>query len=68
MTCVEAFDSNHVSWHDQPYIMKTYFGMKNPPVNLAGIAIGDGTIGAEGEFAYMPTVTTYAYYNRVTRV
>ena len=25
--------------------MKTYFGTKNPPVRIAGIAIGDGTLG-----------------------
>lgn len=40
----------------QPYITKTYFGLKNPPVKLAKIAIGDGTIGSGWEFEILPTV------------
>ena len=40
----------------QPYIMKTYFGMTNPPVKLAKVAIGDGTLGSFVEFEYLPTV------------
>lgn len=30
-----------------PYIAKTLFGMTQPPVRLAKIAIGDGTLGSE---------------------
>ena len=36
--------------------MKTYFGMPNPPVNIAKFAIGDGTIGSLLTFEYVPTV------------
>jgi carboxypeptidase D len=34
----------------QPYIVKTYFGMTDPPVNLAKVAIGDGTIGSNAVY------------------
>ena len=48
-------------WGDvqQPYITKAYFGMKNPPVKLGGIAIGDGAIGSFQESTLMPIV--YAF-------
>ena len=36
--------------------MKTYFGMANPPVNIAKFAIGDGTVGSTVVFEYVPTV------------
>ncbi|PSR72472.1 hypothetical protein PHLCEN_2v11686 [Hermanssonia centrifuga] len=39
-----------------PYITKAYFGSPDPPVNLAKIVIGDGTIGSEVEFEVMPVV------------
>lgn len=42
----------------QPYIMKTYFGLANPPVNIAKFAIGDGTVGSGLTFEYVPTVST----------
>ncbi|RPD59090.1 alpha/beta-hydrolase [Lentinus tigrinus ALCF2SS1-7] len=45
-----------------PYIMKTYFGMTNPPVNIAKFAIGDGTVGSEVVFEYVPTLTTIETY------
>ena len=40
----------------QPYITKTYFGWKEPPVNLAKIAIGDGALGNDWEIEVLPTV------------
>lgn len=40
----------------QPYITKTYFGMANPPVHLAKIAIGDGTPGTFTVFNQLPAV------------
>ena len=36
--------------------MKTYFGMENPPVQIARFAIGDGTMGSGVVFEYVPTV------------
>ncbi|KAF7795041.1 hypothetical protein EIP86_006185 [Pleurotus ostreatoroseus] len=46
----------------KPYITKTYFGLKNPPVKLAKIAIGDGTLGNGFEFEVMPTLTVIETY------
>ncbi|OJT09784.1 Vitellogenic carboxypeptidase [Trametes pubescens] len=40
-----------------PYIMKTYFGLTDPPVNIAKFAIGDGTIGSEAVFEILPTAS-----------
>ena len=40
----------------QPYIAKAYFGLEDPPVNLAKIAIGDGTIGSDVVFRNLPAV------------
>lgn len=37
--------------------MKTYFGLTDPPVNIAKFAIGDGTIGSEAVFEILPTVS-----------
>ncbi|KAI0730653.1 alpha/beta-hydrolase [Earliella scabrosa] len=45
-----------------PYIMKTYFGMTNPPVKLAKVAIGDGTLGSFVEFEYLPTLSVIETY------
>ncbi|KAI0831822.1 Alpha/Beta hydrolase protein [Trametes gibbosa] len=45
-----------------PYIMKTYFGLADPPVNIVKFAIGDGTLGSEVVFGYLPTVTTLETY------
>jgi carboxypeptidase D len=38
--------------------MKTYFGMKNPPVKIAKIAIGDGTVTDEVTFELLPAVSS----------
>lgn len=40
-----------------PYILKTYFGMKNPPVNIAKIAIGDGAITTAQVFELLPSLS-----------
>ena len=39
--------------------MKTYFGMENPPVQIARFAIGDGTMGSGVVFEYVPTVDNF---------
>lgn len=44
----------HISF--KPYITKAYFGMADPPVNLAKIAIGDGTVGSEAVYEHLPVV------------
>ncbi|KAI8996603.1 alpha/beta-hydrolase [Trametes punicea] len=45
-----------------PYIMKTYFGLDDPPVNIVKFAIGDGTVGSEATCELLPTVTTLQTY------
>ncbi|KAF4610524.1 hypothetical protein D9613_006929 [Agrocybe pediades] len=45
-----------------PYIMKAYFSMKNPPVKIAKIAIGDGTYTSEEVFAYAPALSVIETY------
>jgi len=40
--------------------MKAYFSMKNPPVKIAKIAIGDGTYTSEEVFAYVPAVSPFS--------
>ncbi|KZP30619.1 alpha beta-hydrolase [Athelia psychrophila] len=45
-----------------PYITKTYFGLKNPPVNLAKIAIGDGTLGSGVTFEILPVIAIIETY------
>ncbi|KAG5715584.1 Vitellogenic carboxypeptidase [Termitomyces sp. T112] len=40
-----------------PYIMKAYFGLENPPVNIAKIAIGDGSIASGQVFELLPALT-----------
>ncbi|CAL1714161.1 unnamed protein product [Somion occarium] len=40
-----------------PYITKTYFGLTDPPVQLAKISIGDGTIGSDRTYLHLPTVS-----------
>ena len=42
--------------HQKPYIMKTYFGLADPPVNIVKFAIGDGTIGSQVVYNELPTV------------
>ena len=46
----------------QPYIMKAYFGMASPPVKIAKIAIGDGTLGSAIESEQMPVLTVIETY------
>ncbi|OSX64454.1 hypothetical protein POSPLADRAFT_1065593 [Postia placenta MAD-698-R-SB12] len=45
-----------------PYITKAYFGLSDPPVNLAKIVIGDGTVGSDAVFQYLPTTTVIQTY------
>lgn len=40
-----------------PYILKTYFGMQNPPVNIAKIVIGDGAITTAQVFELLPSLS-----------
>ncbi|KAG6908972.1 hypothetical protein DXG01_002580 [Tephrocybe rancida] len=46
----------------QPYIMKAYFGLKNPPVKIAKIAIGDGSITSGQVFELLPALTVLQTY------
>ncbi len=41
----------------QPYILKEYFSLANPPVTIAAIAIGDGSIATEQVFELLPAVS-----------
>ncbi|CAL1714145.1 unnamed protein product [Somion occarium] len=45
-----------------PYITKTYFGLSNPPVKLAKVAIGDGTVGSAQVFEELPTLSVIETY------
>lgn len=40
----------------QPYITKAYFGLRDPPVKLVKIAIGDGLFGNSWEVEDAPVV------------
>ncbi|KAG0699895.1 alpha beta-hydrolase [Suillus ampliporus] len=44
-----------------PYITKAYFGMENPPVTLAKIAIGDGSIASGETFELLPVSVLETY-------
>lgn len=48
-----------------PYITKAYFEMENPPVKLAKIAIGDGTIGSGEAFELLPVVSVLETYPQI---
>ncbi|KAF8141830.1 Alpha/Beta hydrolase protein [Boletus edulis] len=48
-----------------PYITKAYFEMKNPPVNLARIAIGDGSIASGEAFNLLPVVSVLETYPQI---
>ncbi|KAF8142101.1 Alpha/Beta hydrolase protein, partial [Boletus edulis] len=48
-----------------PYITKAYFEMVKPPVNLARIAIGDGTLGSIEEFLELPVTTVLETYPQI---
>ncbi|KAI0773289.1 alpha/beta-hydrolase [Trametes elegans] len=45
-----------------PYIMKTYFGLVNPPVHIVKFAIGDGTVGSGIVFNQLPTLSLIETY------
>ncbi|RDX43775.1 alpha/beta-hydrolase [Lentinus brumalis] len=45
-----------------PYIMKTYFGMEYPPVNIAAFAIGNGVLGSEAVYFNLPSITILETY------
>lgn len=49
----------------QPYITKTYFGLQNPPVRLAKIVIGDGSLGSDRTNTHMPTVSYLIAYSQM---
>ncbi|KAF9244678.1 alpha beta-hydrolase [Melanogaster broomeanus] len=48
-----------------PYITKAYFEMENPPVNLARIAIGDGTVASGETFELLPVVSVLETYPQI---
>ncbi|OAX36451.1 alpha/beta-hydrolase [Rhizopogon vinicolor AM-OR11-026] len=48
-----------------PYIMKAYFEMKNPPVTLAKIAIGDGSIASGDTYELLPVVSVLETYPQI---
>ncbi|KIJ59226.1 hypothetical protein HYDPIDRAFT_118758 [Hydnomerulius pinastri MD-312] len=48
-----------------PYITKAYFEMENPPVNLARIAIGDGSIASGETFELLPVVSVLETYPQI---
>lgn len=48
-----------------PYIMKAYFGMKNPPVKITKIAIGDGSITSGQVFELLPALSVIETYPQI---
>lgn len=52
----------------QPYITKTLQAMSEPPVQLAKITIGDGSIGSGATFIELSTVRLTAVNLRVARL
>ncbi|KAH7922313.1 alpha/beta-hydrolase [Leucogyrophana mollusca] len=48
-----------------PYITKAYFEMENPPVKLAKIAIGDGSIASGETFELLPVVSVLETYPQI---
>lgn len=55
----------HLQHSPQPYITKAYFEMDNPPVNLARIAIGDGSIASGETFMLLPVVSALETYPQI---
>ncbi|KAJ6581885.1 Alpha/Beta hydrolase protein [Mycena capillaripes] len=45
-----------------PYIMKAYFSMAKPPVKIAKIAIGDGSIASDEVFELLPALSVLETY------
>ncbi|KAH0834746.1 Alpha/Beta hydrolase protein [Lanmaoa asiatica] len=48
-----------------PYITKAYFEMDNPPVNLAGIAIGNGVLTNMQTFMELPVISVLETYPQI---
>ncbi|KAJ8469599.1 hypothetical protein ONZ45_g16841 [Pleurotus djamor] len=48
-----------------PYILKRYFEMTNPPVKIAAIAIGDGSIAAGQVFELLPALSVIETYPQI---
>ncbi|KAH0834753.1 Alpha/Beta hydrolase protein [Lanmaoa asiatica] len=48
-----------------PYIAKAYFEMDNPPVNLAGIAIGNGVLTNIQTFVELPVISVLETYPQI---
>lgn len=48
-----------------PYITKAYFEMENPPVTLAKIAMGDGSIASGETFELLPVLSVLETYPQV---
>ncbi|KAL4265511.1 Carboxypeptidase [Pleurotus pulmonarius] len=48
-----------------PYILKEYFSLANPPVTIAAIAIGDGSIATEQVFELLPALTVIETYPQI---
>lgn len=49
----------------QPYITKAYFEMDSPPVNLAQIAIGDGTLTSTQASTALPVMSVLETYPQI---
>ncbi|KAG9311810.1 Alpha/Beta hydrolase protein [Chiua virens] len=65
---VSAIPSCMQVYHDiclQPYITKAYFQMDRPPVNLAGIAIGNGAFTNIQGFAESTVISVLETYPQV---
>ncbi|KZW00798.1 alpha/beta-hydrolase [Exidia glandulosa HHB12029] len=48
-----------------PYVTKALLAMQTPPVNLAKIAIGDGSIGSVTEFQELPVLSVLETYPQI---
>ncbi|GJE99869.1 carboxypeptidase [Phanerochaete sordida] len=48
-----------------PYIVKHLFSMRNPPVKLSKMVVGDPAFGSLAEFRVMPTLTLLATYPQI---
>jgi hypothetical protein len=56
MTTSQTSDVVVVGVTLQPYMAKTYFGLRSPPANLAKIVISSGAMGSELQYADIPVV------------
>jgi carboxypeptidase D len=48
-----------------PYIMKAYTGLARPPVKIAKIAIGDGSIGTWQAYNFVPAVSVLRTFPQI---